>query len=128
MYKKQFQKHTNRIAGRVSNLDETGYASVVCQESTILNARVVESTRRAVSRLLKRVGLRRAVNKKLYPFTRKPNEMRMGKGRGDVSHTVVKATAGSRVFELCVRNQCLEKSILKKLAGKFGFKKLHVLR
>jgi len=55
------------------------------------------------------------------PITKKPAEVRMGKGKGNVSHWVAKIRGGSVLFEVCGINR---KNAIK--AFKTGSAKLPV--
>lgn len=70
-------------------------------ESGLISARQIESARQAIVRKIKRKG-------KLWikifpdlPITKKPTEVRMGKGKGAVSHWVSRIRGGTIIFELC---------------------------
>lgn len=69
--------------------------------SGIITARQIESARRAIIRKIKRKG-------KIWinifpdlPITAKPTESRMGKGKGEITHWVVRVKGGTTLFELC---------------------------
>ena len=71
------------------------------QVAGLINARQIESARRAIVKKTKRKG-------KLWirifpdlPVTSKPTESRMGKGKGAVSYWVSRVSAGTTLFELC---------------------------
>lgn len=69
--------------------------------SGIISARQIEAARRTVVRKINRKGktwLRIFPN---IPVTRKPNESRMGKGKGTVSFWVAKVSRGQVIFEIC---------------------------
>ena len=70
-------------------------------ESGLISARQLESARQAIVRKIKRKG-------KLWikifpdlPITKKPTEVRMGKGKGAVSHWASRIRGGTIIFELC---------------------------
>ena len=70
------------------------------QESGLISAKQLESARQAITRKLKKQG-------KLWikifpglPITKKPNETRMGKGKGTVQYWVARVTGGTILFEL----------------------------
>jgi large subunit ribosomal protein L16 len=69
--------------------------------SGIITARQIEAARRSITRKIKRKG-------KLWirifpdlPITKKPNESRMGKGKGSVSFWAAKVRGGTTIFEIC---------------------------
>jgi large subunit ribosomal protein L16 len=65
-----------------------------------ITSRQIESARRAVSRYIKRSGriwIRIFPDK---PITRKPIEVRMGKGKGSVEYWVAEVQPGKVLFEI----------------------------
>lgn len=100
-------KHKKIKKGRLqkfeykSNLIKFGELGLKAQVSGLINARQIESARRAIVKKTKRKG-------KLWirvfpdlPITSKPTESRMGKGKGSVSYWVARVGAGTTLFELC---------------------------
>jgi large subunit ribosomal protein L16 len=65
-----------------------------------LESRQLEAARRQISRHLKRHEFLWIRIKTDIPVTKKPNEIRMGKGKGAVNHWVTRARAGQTIFEL----------------------------
>ena len=70
-------------------------------ESGTISAKQIEAARQSINRKIQRKG-------KLWirifpdlPITSKPTEVRMGKGKGAVSHWAVKVGGGNVIFELC---------------------------
>ena len=84
-----------------SNKLKFGTIGLKTLESGTISAKQIESARQAINRKIKRKG-------KLWirvfpdqPITAKPTEVRMGKGKGPVSHWAVKVGGGQVLFELC---------------------------
>lgn len=78
-----------------------GEIGLKTEESGMINARQIEAARRAITKKTKRKG-------KLWirifpdlPITSKPNESRMGKGKGSVDYWVARVKGGTTLFELC---------------------------
>ena len=70
-------------------------------ESGIISYKQIESARQAINRKLHRKGkiwIRIFPN---YPITKKPVEVRMGKGKGQVSYWASKVLGGNILFEIC---------------------------
>lgn len=74
-------------------------------ESGFISARQIEAARQAISRQIKKKG-------KLWikifpntPITKKPTEVRMGKGKGPFSHWAAKIKGGAVIFEICGVNK-----------------------
>ena len=87
-----------------------------------LNARQIESARRAMTRSLKRGG-------KIWirvfpdiPVSKKPLEVRQGKGKGSVDHYAFNAKPGTVVFELGGVSEDLAREAFRLAAAKLPFK------
>lgn len=90
-------------------------------ESGFISARQLEAARQAIARKIKKKG---KLWIKVYPnlpITKKPTEVRMGKGKGNISHWAAKIKGGSILFEVCGINK---KTAIK--AFKTGSAKLPV--
>ena len=98
-YRKQFKGRNYGVATRGNKvsfgefgLKALGYARIT--------ARQIESARRAVNRYIKRGG---KVWIRLFPdkpITKKPIEVRMGKGKGSVEYWVALVQPGKVMFEI----------------------------
>ena len=98
-YKKQFK---GKIVGKTSKGNKIifgKYAIKVLQEAR-LTARQIEATRRIIVRKMKRLGYLWIRIFPDTPVTSKPNENRMGKGKGAVSFWVAKIKRGQILFEI----------------------------
>jgi large subunit ribosomal protein L16 len=98
-YRKQ-QKGRNRgIAGRGSDISFGSYGLKSLDLSRI-TSRQIESARIAMTRHMKREGM---VWIRIFPdkpVTRKPQEVRMGKGKGAHDHWVALVQPGRIMFEI----------------------------
>ena len=74
-------------------------------ESGFVSARQLESARQAIARKMKKKGRLWVRIFPSLPVTKKPAEVRMGKGKGNVSHWVAKIKGGSTLFEVCGVNK-----------------------
>jgi large subunit ribosomal protein L16 len=92
--------------GRVHGVAHTGNTiafgeyGLVCMEPEWLTARQIEAARIALNRYIKRGGkmwIRIFPDK---PFTKKPLETRMGKGKGNMEGWVAVVRPGTVLFEL----------------------------
>ena len=96
------KQHTGRnngtaLRGSSVSLGEYGLKSVSRGRMT---ARQIEAARRAISRHVKRGGkiwIRVFPDK---PITKKPLEVRMGKGKGSVEYWVAQIKPGTMLFEI----------------------------
>lgn len=99
-YKKMQKGKLNKYNFR-SNKLQFGDLGLKAAKSGTISARQIEAARQAIVRKLNRKGklwIRVFPN---IPITSKPTEVRMGKGKGAVSHWSVKISAGTVLFEIC---------------------------
>ncbi|MEL6316231.1 MAG: 50S ribosomal protein L16 [Pseudomonadota bacterium] len=99
----KFRKaHKGRIHGEAKggtrlNFGEYGLKAV---EPERITARQIEAARRAMTRYMKRQG---RVWIRIFPdlpVTKKPTEVRMGKGKGSVEYWAAKVKPGRVMFEI----------------------------
>lgn len=86
-------------ATRGQNID-FGKIAIKATSSGWVTSRQIESARRAMTRYIKRGGkiwIRIFPDK---PITKKPNEVRMGSGKGSLDHYVCVVKAGRVLFEM----------------------------
>lgn len=84
-----------------SNDLKFGTIGLKAAKSGLISSKQIEAARQAISRRIKKNG---KVWIRIYPhtpITKKPTEVRMGKGKGPVSHWVAKVAAGRVLFEVC---------------------------
>jgi large subunit ribosomal protein L16 len=84
-----------------SNELKFGTIGLKAAESCLISARQIEAARQAIVRKIKRNGkiwIRIFPN---LPVTKKPTEVRMGKGKGTLDHWVAKVKSGTVLFEMC---------------------------
>ena len=77
-----------------------GMFGIKSLDSSIITSRQIEAARIAATRYMKRQG---QLWIKIFPdkpITKKPLEVRMGKGKGALSHYVAQVKAGTIMFEL----------------------------
>ena len=99
-------KYRKRQKGRILGQARRGSSVVfgefglMALESGWITQRQIEAARIAVTRFMKREGqiwIRVFPDK---PLTKKPAEVRMGKGKGNLDHYVAQVKAGRIMFEL----------------------------
>lgn len=98
-YRKQQKGRVRGIAGRGHRI-EFGNFGLKSLEPSWITSRQIESARIAVTRYLKREGqvwIRIFPDK---PITKKPAEVRMGKGKGAPEYWVARVKPGTIMFEV----------------------------
>ena len=84
-----------------SNKLDFGTIGLKASESGLLTAKQLEAARQAIVRKMKRKGKLWIKVFPSIPITKKPAEVRMGKGKGSLSHWACKVKSGNIIFELC---------------------------
>jgi len=86
-----------------------------------LTSRQIEAGRRAISRYIRRGGkiwIRAFPDK---PITKKPLEVRMGKGKGSVEYWVAQIKPGKIIYEIEGVSEEMARSAFKKATAKLPF-------
>ena len=99
-YRKQ-QKGKGRMEGNAHRGNQLAHGSfgIKAMEASFITGRQIEAARQAVTRYMKREGqiwIRIFPDK---PITKKPAEVRMGKGKGAPEYFVATVTPGRIMFE-----------------------------
>ncbi|RKY21740.1 MAG: 50S ribosomal protein L16 [Planctomycetota bacterium] len=120
-YRKQ---QRGRIRGNATrgNTVEFGEWGIQALERGYITARQIEAARVALNRAIGGVGqfwLRIFPHK---PVTAKPNETRMGKGKGDVKEWVAVVKPGTIIFELSAVSENLARLAFNRQAHKLPLK------
>jgi len=98
-YRKSMKNPQTGNATRGANVDFGKYA-IKALEPAWITSRQIEAARRAMTRYIKRGGkiwIRIFPDK---PVTKKPNEVRMGSGKGNLDHYVAVVKPGRILFEM----------------------------
>ena len=101
--KTKFRKaHKGRIHGNAKGGSELAFGQfgLKSQEPERVTARQIEAARRAITREMKRQG---RVWIRIFPdvpVSKKPTEVRMGKGKGSVEYWAARVKPGRILFEI----------------------------
>ncbi|WP_417308841.1 50S ribosomal protein L16 [Devosia sp.] len=99
----KFRKaHKGRIHGNAKGGTELAFGQygLKSQEPERITARQIEAARRAITRQMKRAG---RVWIRVFPdlpVSKKPTEVRMGKGKGSVEYWAARVKPGRILFEI----------------------------
>lgn len=113
------------LRGAEINFGELGLQAV---EPGWVTARQIEAARRAMVRIMRRRGklwIRIFPDK---PYTKKPPETRMGKGKGNVEYWVAVVKPGRIMFEIGGLPEAVSIEALEQAAYKFSIKTKVVTR
>src|SRR6185369_304991 len=98
-YRKQFKGRNSGFAQRGSHV-AFGEFGLKATSRARMTAREIEAARRAMSRSVKRGGQIWIRVFPDVPVTKKPLEVRMGSGKGNVEYWVAKVKPGKVLFEM----------------------------
>lgn len=98
-YRKQ-QKGRNRGLAQNGNAVSFGEFGLKATSRGRITARQIEAARRAMTRHIKRGGKTWIRIFPDVPVTKKPIEVRMGKGKGNVEYWVAKIQPGKMLYEM----------------------------
>ncbi|MCW8878252.1 MAG: 50S ribosomal protein L16 [Kangiellaceae bacterium] len=122
------KQHTGRNRGVVNHSVSFGEFGLKSAARGRMTARQIEAARRAMTRHMRRQG-------KVYirvfpdkPITKKPLEVRMGKGKGSVEYWVAQIQPGRMLFEVEGIDEDLARDAFALAAAKLPFKTTFVKR
>lgn len=126
-YRKQFKGRNTGVAtcGNTINFGEYGLKTT---ERSRITARQIEAARRTITRHIKRGGklwIRIFPDK---PITKKPLEVRQGKGKGPVEYWVALVQPGKMLFELEGVAESIAKEAFTLAAAKLPVKTVFIRR
>lgn len=126
-FRKDFKGRNRGVATR-GNAVSFGEFAIKSAELGRITARQIEAARRAISRHVKRGG-------KLFirifpdkPISKKPLEVRQGKGKGNVEYWVAQIQPGRVLFEIEGISEELARDAFARAAAKLPVKVVFVTR
>ena len=126
-FRKQ-QKGRNRGVATSGGRVSFGEYGLKCVDRGRITARQLEAGRRAINRYIRRGG---KVWIRIFPdvpVTKKPLEVRMGKGKGNVEYWVAKVQPGRVVYELEGVNEEIAREAFRLAAAKLPVRTVFVNR
>mgnify|MGYP001031652682 CR=1 FL=1 len=126
-FRKQ-QKGRNRGLAQVGNRVSFGEFGLKATTRGFVTARQIEAARRAITRYVKRGGklwIRVFPDK---PVTKKPVEVRMGSGKGNVEYWVAPIQPGRVMYEIQGVSEDLAREAFRLAAAKLAVKTTFVKR
>lgn len=127
----KFRKaHKGRLKGRATSGTTLNFGAfgLKAMEPGRITARQIEATRRAVTRHIKRAG---RVWIRIFPdvpVSKKPTEVRMGKGKGSPEYWMVRIQPGKVMFEMDGVPLDLAKEAFERGAAKLPIKTKFITR
>jgi len=126
-YRKAHKGRIHGIAGRGHTLNYGAYGLKAIQPDRIISKQI-EAARVALTRYMKRTGkvwLRIFPN---IPISKKPTEVRMGKGKGAPEYWACRVKPGRIIFEVDGVSESVAKIALYKASAKLPIKTKFVKR
>jgi len=126
-FRKQ-QKGRNRGLAQVGNRVSFGEFGLKATTRGFVTARQIEAARRAITRHVKRGGklwIRVFPDK---PVTKKPVEVRMGKGKGNVEYWVAPVQPGRVMYEIQGVTETIAREAFRLAAAKLAVQTTFVKR
>ncbi|QQG44688.1 MAG: 50S ribosomal protein L16 [Candidatus Roizmanbacteria bacterium] len=120
-HRKQFRGIWRRIAIKGEKLNFASYGLISVQAGWIKDKQI-ESARVVLARATRKNGkfwIRVFPDK---PFTKKPPEVTMGAGKGDVAYFVAPVVPGRVLFEIDGLNEETSRKVLKNVSAKLALK------
>jgi large subunit ribosomal protein L16 len=118
-YRKQFKGRNNGLA-QSGNYVAFGEFGLKTLEGARMTSREIEAARRAMTRYVKRGG---QVWIRVFPdvpITKKPLEVRMGSGKGNVEYYVAKVKPGKVLFEMEGVTEAIAREAFRLAASKLS--------
>ena len=124
------KQHKGRIHGNAKGGTSLTFGSfgLKAMEPERITARQIEATRRAITRHMKRAG---RVWIRIFPdvpISKKPTEVRMGKGKGSPEYWAARVAPGRIMFEIDGVNETIAREALRLGARKLPIKTRFVQR
>lgn len=126
-FRKQMKGRMKGNAGRGSQL-AYGTFGIKSLDSSFLTARQIEAARIAATRFMKREGSLWIMIFPDKPITKKPLEVRMGKGKGSVEYWVCQILPGRVLYEMEGVSEEIAREAFALAAAKLPFKTSFVTR
>ncbi len=126
-FRKQ-QKGRNRGLATVGNKVSFGEYGLKCSGRGRITARQIEAARRAINRYIRRSG---KIWIRIFPdvpVTKKPLEVRQGKGKGNVEYWVAKVQPGRVLYEMEGVSETVAREAFRLAAAKLPVKTVFASR
>ena len=121
--KKKYNKETKgKFLGISRESISFGVFAIKALEYGKITSRQIETARRVISKQVKNTGKYWIRIYPAKPVTRKPNEVRMGKGKGSVSFWVAPVKPGKVLYEMEGVSKSVAVKVFDSISHKFPIK------
>ena len=125
---RKYQRGRNRGKATSNNTITFGEYGLQVLEANYITDRQIEAARRALTRYIKRGGKVWINIFPHKPVTRKPAEVRMGSGKGNVEYYVAQVKRGRVMFEISGVSEEVAKEAMRKAGHKLPINTQFVTR
>lgn len=122
---RKMQKGRNKGV-KINSVINFGSFAIKAISSGCITSRQIEATRRVISRSIKRQGQIWICIFPDRPFTKKPLEVRMGKGKGNVEYWGCYIQPGKILYEIGGVDECLARCAFRSASSKLPVKVIFV--
>lgn len=114
-YKKQQKGKKQNLVNKIANLDRLTYGryALISTKPGFLTAKQIDTMRQTLNKIVKKNGSSILHIFPFTPITSKPLEVRMGKGKGNVSHHIAKIKCGTLLCEINTDSELIGTRALK---------------
>ncbi len=126
-YRKQFKGRNAGLAQRGSTV-AFGEFGLKTTDRARMTAREIEAARRAISRYIKRGGNLWIRVFPDVPITKKPLEVRMGSGKGNVEYYIARVQPGKVLFEIEGLTETVAREAFRLASAKLSVSTMFVKR
>jgi len=122
-YKKQQKGKKQNLINKILMLDRLSYGhlGLVTLEPGILTGKQIDTMKQTLNKIVKKSGTFFLYIFPFTPVTSKPLAVRMGKGKGNVSHHISKIKCGTLICEVDTNSNIISMRALKTLQYKLPF-------
>ncbi|QSW37820.1 50S ribosomal protein L16 [Candidatus Vidania fulgoroideae] len=117
-----------RIKGMAHHANKTCFCDIGLQAISAgrLKVNQIEAGRKVLTKIIKKTGKILVRIKPNTPITKKPIEVRMGSGKGEIKEKIYKVKPGNVIYEVNYINTALALTYLKKAAMKLPVKTITI--
>lgn len=122
-YKKQQKGKKQNLINKIASLDRLSYGhlALVTLEPGMLTGKQIDTVKQTLNKIVKKSGTFFLHVFPFIPVTSKPLAVRMGKGKGNVSHHISKIKCGTILCEVNTNSNVISMRALKTLQYKLPF-------
>ncbi|HMS32013.1 MAG TPA: 50S ribosomal protein L16 [Candidatus Saccharibacteria bacterium] len=126
-YRREFKGKNKGVASKANEVSFGEYG-LQSKGNERITSRQIEAARRAMTRYVKRGG---KIWIRIFPHivvTRKPHDVKMGKGKGSPDHFIARVKDGTMLFEMNGVNEDIAREAMRLAAHKLPVKTKFIIK